>query len=115
MAIDWRGSIISLRQQTLGRRLGTIALDVVFEVYDGPTVLDRHAETWRYPLEFFTGMTLVQVRNLILNTGGPVETGVPDPDAPNPPALRARGAALVAEYEHTRGAAGIALPFGFGP
>jgi len=90
---------------------------VTFEILD-PGVVDSHDEAWNYDLAWFQGLTLLQIRNLILDLGSP--TKLLDPPAPpgtrtapNPPPLRQRGVQVFQEWLDTQGSRGIQLPVSF--
>jgi hypothetical protein len=113
----WRGILTRVEPITGRRHILGFRLFVTFEILD-PGVVHRTDEAWDYNLAWIEGMTPLEIRNLVLDQGGPViEVGPPAPPgtftAPDPPPLRDRGAAILAEWQAANGPSGITLPVSF--
>lgn len=113
----WRGVITKL--EPIASRLHILGyrVYVTFEILD-PGVVHSSTEAWNYDLAWIAGKTLLQIRTMVLDEGGPTKPlDPPAPPgtftAPFPPPLRERGAAVLEEWEVSQGAQGITLPVSF--
>lgn len=105
----WRGAIQAAEPIASRTRILGIKVLVRFAVLDGGVAVHQVDEAWDYDLAWFQGMTLLQIRTLILDEGGPVKAL--DPPAPpgtftdpSPPPLRERGQAVFQEWLDAQGA-----------
>jgi len=99
----WRGSILEAKEIVGRQRILGFRLLVRFEVLDAAVPVHLIEEAWNYDIDWFNGLTLAQIRTMVLDQGGP--TKLLDPPAPPgtrtaplPPPLRARGAAVLQEW-----------------
>lgn len=118
MAFTWRGTVLE-RGEIIGRgRILGYRLLFRFEIVENLNVREVHEESWDYTRESIAGKTPLQLRTMILVTGGP--TFPVDPPAPpgtmtppEPPPMLQRGNALLQEFLDTQQARGFGLPVSF--